>query len=334
MSCNPIPELLHCFQREQYYWHHSIDNAQSKQAHTVNSTFSIAQNCTATTPNKEIWKKGDWHHIKLPHQAPHATREFSLSNTCCCCFLCDGILISCKLSMGQDCSDVHIVVPIIISVFITQKQACTTNGDNNYKKLTKRVKKEQKYQRNPKSPVRQKIQKLELLHFNFKFVVCHSPKAQWQKYQSTKYLDFWSLLYAPIKWGKISINQILWYLILVMPHYKTPVRSKTSQPNTWISDLCCLPHYKTPVRSKTSQPNTWMSDLCCLPHYKTPVRSKTSQPNTWMSDLYCLSKSKRPMRTKTSQPNTWMSDLQIGVFPSLSWQLVFTPVKIGKINLF
>ena len=36
--------------------------------------------------------------------------------------------------MGQDCSDVHMGVPIIISVFITQKEACITNGKKSTRK--------------------------------------------------------------------------------------------------------------------------------------------------------------------------------------------------------
>ena len=43
MSCNSILEWLHCFQWEHYHWYHSIDHAQSQQAHAVNFTFSFAQ---------------------------------------------------------------------------------------------------------------------------------------------------------------------------------------------------------------------------------------------------------------------------------------------------
>ena len=43
------------------------------------------------------------HHIK-----PISLRQ---SRTCFLCSLDDGIFISCKLAVGQDCSDVHKVIP-------------------------------------------------------------------------------------------------------------------------------------------------------------------------------------------------------------------------------
>ena len=79
--------------------------------------------------------------------------------------------------MGQDSSDVHVIVPVIISVFITQQQACITNGDNNNKKPTRKGKKGAKVPKKSQNPVKGKIQKLELSDHNFKLVVCPRSKS-------------------------------------------------------------------------------------------------------------------------------------------------------------
>ena len=72
MSCNPILEWLHWFQWEHYHWHHSIDDAQSRQAHTVNFTFSFAQKLYSYHTKQGNLKKMNttsshhtWHHMQL-----------------------------------------------------------------------------------------------------------------------------------------------------------------------------------------------------------------------------------------------------------------------------
>ena len=83
-----------------------------------------------------------------------------------------------------------------------------------------------------------------------------------EKYQSTKYLDVWSIF--------LCLSQM---------------RKTISQPNTLIFDPCYAPLQKLSEDKNQSTKYLDVWSLLCLPQSKTPMRTKIIQPNNWMSDL-------------------------------------------------
>ena len=199
------------------------------------------------------------------------------------------------------------------------------------KNLQEKVIKGAKVPRKSQKPSEGENSKLDL---NLKFVVWLSPKAQWQEYQSTKSMSVWSLLYTPVKWGKITINQILWYLILVMPHYKTQWEQKSINRILGCQIFVLCPSPKAQWRQKPVNQILGCLIFVVCPSPKSPIRTKTSQPNTWMSDLCCLSQSKKPNEDKnhsTKYLNVWSSDWCL---PKCKFAVGVYSSQIGKCSFF